>query len=156
MGMMKKQHVTLSETDRTYLEKLISKGSLTAKKYKRALALLELHRGGTFTKVGQTVGVTQQTISVWAQKYRESSLEFLNDKPRSGRPKEIDGIAQGRITALACSETPTGYSEWSLRLLAEKAVELAYVESISHTEVGRILKKTNSSRTCDEPGALAR
>ena len=144
---MKKQHVTLSEPDRAYLEKLISKGSLTAKVYKRALALLELDRGSTFTSVAQTIGVVQQTVSIWAQKYGESGLEFLNDRPRPGRPIEIDGTTRAQITALACSQTPEGRSEWSLRLLAEKAVELEYIDSISHTAVGQILKKTTSNPT---------
>ena len=153
---MKKQHVTLSENDRTYLENLISKGSLPAKTYKRALALLELDRGSTFTNVAQIVGVTQQTASTWAQKYGESGLEFLIDKPRSGRPKEIDGITRAQITALACSEAPQGHGQWTLRLLAEKAVELEYIDSISHTEIGRILKKTNSNLTWNDIGASAR
>lgn len=144
---MKKQHVTLSETDRTYLENLISKGSLPAKMYKRAVALLELDRGGTFTNVGQIVGVTIQTASTWAQKYGQDGLGFLTDKPRSGRPKEIDGLTLARITALACSDVPEGHSQWTLRLLAEKVVELEYIDAISHTEIGRILKKTNSSPT---------
>lgn len=144
---MKKQHVTLSENDRPYLENLISKGSLPAKVYKRAVALLELDRGGTFTSVAQIVGVTIQTVSTWAQKYGENGLEFLTDKPRSGRPKEIDGLTCARITALACSDAPEGHSQWTLRLLAEKVVELEYIDAISHTEIGRILKKTNSSPT---------
>ena len=142
---MKKQHITLSENDRTYLENLISKGSLPAKMYKRAVALLELDRGGTFTNVAQVVGVTIQTASTWAKKYGENGLEFLTDQPRSGRPKEIDGITRAQITALACSATPEGHGQWTLRLLAEKVVELEYVDAISHTEIGRILKKTNSS-----------
>jgi len=142
---MKKQHIILSENDRTYLENLISKGSLPAKMYKRSVALLELDRGRTFTNVAQIVGVTIQTASTWAKKYGENGLEFLTDKPRSGRPKEIDGITCAEITALACSDAPEGHSQWSLRLLAEKVVELECIDSISHTEVGRILKKTNSS-----------
>lgn len=142
---MKKQHITLSENDRTYLENLISKGSLPAKMYKRAVALLELDRGGTFTNVAQVVGVTIQTASTWAKKYGENGLEFLTDQPRSGRPKEIDGITRAQITALACSATPEGHGQWTLRLLAEKVVELEYIDAISHTEIGRILKKTNSS-----------
>jgi putative transposase len=142
---MKKQHITLSENDRTYLENLISKGSLPAKMYKRTVALLELDRGGTFTNVAQVVGVTIQTVSTWAKKYGENGLEFLTDQPRSGRPKEIDGITRAQITALACSATPEGHGQWTLRLLAEKVVELEYIDAISHTEIGRILKKTNSS-----------
>lgn len=142
---MKKEHVHLSETDRTYLEKLIKTGSLPAKTFKRALALLELDRGQTYTESAQIVGVVKQTTSTWAQKYKESGLEFLTDKPRSGRPIVIDGLQRAKITALACSDPPDGYERWSLRLLADKAVELEIVDSISYGEVRLILKKTNSS-----------
>ena len=144
---MKKEHVTLSETDRTYLQNLIKKGSLPAKTYKRALALLELDRGSTFTEVATIVGVVIQTVSTWAKKYRESGLELLTDKPRPGRPTVIDGLQRAKITALACSKPPEGYDRWSLRLLADKAIELELVESISYGEVRLILKKTNSSLT---------
>jgi putative transposase len=106
---MKKEHVQLSEADRTYLENLIKKGSLPAKTYKRALALLELDRGRTFTEVAEIVGVVIQTASAWAQKYKETGLEFLTDKPRSGRPTVIDGLQRAKITALACSDPPEGY-----------------------------------------------
>lgn len=145
--MKKKEHVQLTETDRTSLQSLLQKGSLAAKTYKRALGLLELDRGRTFTEVAEIVGVTKQTVSTWAQKYQASALAFLSDQPRAGRPVVIDGLQRAQITALACSEAPEGYSQWSLRLLADKAVELAYVEAISYGEVRLILKKTNSSLT---------
>ena len=140
---MKKQHVQLSDVDREYLKALISKGELTAKMYRRALGLLELDRGKTYTAVSKTLEVTNGTLSTWAAKYRESGLQVLEDKPRSGRPIEIDGKQRAKVTALACSDPPEGYAKWSLRLLADKAVELGYCEHISHTEVGLILKKTN-------------
>jgi transposase len=141
--MIKKQHVKLSTADREFLENLISQGKLMAKAYRRALALLELDRGQTYTAVSQILQVTQTTLSSWAKKYRESGLQVLADKPRSGRPIEIDGNQRAKITALACSDPPEGYAEWSLRLLADKAVELRYCESLSHTSVRRILKKTS-------------
>ncbi len=144
---MKKEHVKLSEAHRTYLEKLIKKGSLPARTYKRAFALLELDRGRTFTEVAESVGVVIQTASSWAKKYKEAGLEFLTDKPRSGRPTVFDGLDRANITALACSDPPEGYERWSLRMLADKAVELELVESISYGEVRLILKKTNSSPT---------
>jgi putative transposase len=144
---MEKEHVTLSEADRTYLQNLIKKGSLPAKTYKRAVALLELDRGRTFTEVAAIVGAVIQTVSTWAKKYRESGLEVLTDKPRPGRPTVIDGLQRAKITALACSKPPEGYDRWSLRLLADKAVELELVETISYGEVRLILKKTNSSHT---------
>lgn len=142
-GRMKKQHVQLSDEDREYLEEIVSKGELSAKVYRRAFGLLELDRGKTYTAVSETLKVTIPTLSGWAAKYRENGLEMLQDKPRSGRPKEIDGKQRAKVTALACSEPPEGYARWSLRLLADKAVELEYCEHISHTEVAEILKKTN-------------
>ena len=140
---MKKQHVQLSDTDRAYLEALISKGELSVKVYRRALGLLELDRGQTYTAVSKILKVTIPTLSGWAAKYQESGLQVLQDQPREGRPIEIDGEQRAKITALACSEPPEGYARWSLRLLADKAVELEYCEHISHAEVRKILKKTN-------------
>lgn len=144
---MKKEHVTLTDNHRAYLQNLIKKGALPAKTYKRAVALLELDRGRTFTAVAEIVGVMIQTVSTWAKKYKESGLEFLTDKPRPGRPVVIDGLQRAKITALACSNPPEGYEKWSLRLLADKAVELKIVDDISYGEVRLILKKTNSSLT---------
>ena len=140
---MKKQHIELTNQDRDFLKALINKGELTAKVYKRAVGLLELDRGQTYTAVSKTLNMTLETISAWATKYRQKGLErTLHDQRRSGRPIEIDGNQRAKITALACSEAPEGYEKWSLRLLAEKIVELKYCEHISHTEVATILKKT--------------
>jgi len=139
---MKKQHVELSDVDRAKLDEIVSKGELKAKVYRRAFGLLELDRGKTYTEVSRTLGVAVQTLSIWAAKYQENGLEVLQDKPRPGRPVEIDGIQRAKVTALACSEPPEGYAQWSLRMLADKVVELGYCEQISHTEVGKILKKT--------------
>jgi putative transposase len=144
---MKKQHVKLSETDRRYLEELMGKGQQSAKVYKRAIALLALDRGETYGRAAEMVGVTQSVVSTWAKNYHEKGLQCLHDKPRSGRPIEIDGLARAKITALACSEPPEGYGQWSLRLLADKAVELEYCEHISHNRVKEILKKTTSNPT---------
>ena len=140
---MKKQHVQLAETDREYLEGIISKGDLKAKVYRRAIGLLELDSGKTYTVVCKTIQVSIPTLSSWASEYKESGLQVLEDQLRSGRPIEIDGNQRAKITALACSTPPEGYAQWSLRLLAEKAVELDYCEHVSHTAVGQILKKMN-------------
>jgi putative transposase len=140
---MKKQHVQLTQEDRAYLETLTSKGELRAKIYRRALGLLELDRGQTYTAVSKMLKVTIPTISNWATHYEENGLQVLQDQPRAGRPVEIDGNQRAKITALACSQPPEGYAQWNLRLLANKVVELEYCEHISHTEVGQILKKTN-------------
>lgn len=141
---MKKQHVHLTKADRECLETLLSKGELSVKTYKRALGLLELDRGKSYTAVSKTLQTSIHTLSARAQQYREHGLqEALYDKPRSGRPIEIDGDQRAKITALACSKAPQGYEKWSLRLLAEKVIELSYCEKISHTTVATVLKKTN-------------
>lgn len=140
---MKKKHVKLSDTDRETLTTMLAKGTLKAKAFKRATALLELDRGKTFKEVAETLGVDYNTVSNWRKSYDREGLKCLHDKPRSGRPIVIDGAQRAKITALACSQAPAGYARWGLRLLAEKVVELGHCESISHTQVGNILKKTN-------------
>ena len=144
---MKKQHVQLTPADREFLENLIRKGQQSAKAYRRALGLLELDRGKTYTAVSQTLQVSIPTLSKWVAWYKEKGLKVLQDKPRPGRPIQISGEQRAKITALACSTPPEGHAEWSLRLLADKAVELDFCEQISHTHVRTILKKTSSNRT---------
>lgn len=144
---MKKQHVKLSQADRQELESLLSKGSLKARVYKRATALLALDDQKTFQEVSALLGVSYQVVSTWSKKYKAEGLTVLQDKPRSGRPPDIDALQKAKITALACSEPPEGYSKWSLRLLADKLVELEYCDHISHSQVGHILKKMNLNLT---------
>lgn len=144
---MKKQHLTLTKSDRAFLLNLLKKGSLTAKTYKRATALLELDRNKTITDVASTLNVSYPSVLSWRNKYLNEGLTAtLHDKPRSGRPVLIEGKQRAKLTALACSCPPNGHARWTLRLLADKAVELGYCEQLSHSHAGRILKKTRSSR----------
>ena len=140
---MNKHHITLREDERSTLERLLSHGRLSAKKFKRATALLELDRGKTLGEVAATLHVTYPTVSTWRDRYKSSGLACLDDAPRSGRPIEIDGTTRAKITALATSDAPEGHARWSLRLLADKAVESGLCEHLSHTVVGDILKKTS-------------
>ena len=140
---MKKQHLTLTDHERSTLEALLSKGTLSARKFKRATALLELDRGKTLQDVAATLGVTYNAVAAWRDGYKISGLKCLDDAPRSGRPTLIDGAQRAKITALATSDAPQGHARWSLRLLAEKVVEAGICEQISHTFVADVLKKTN-------------
>jgi transposase len=133
----------LSPSDRTYLEALLKKGQMGVKQFKRATALLELARGKAITAITDTLGVSRSAVSTWAKRYRQEGLQMLHDQPRSGRPVEIDGSQRAKVTALACSDPPEGHGRWTLRLLADKAVELNYCEHLSHTQAGEILKKTS-------------
>src|SRR6266487_6461149 len=139
---MKKQHLTLTDTDRTRLQELLAKGSLAVKTFKRATALLELDRGKTLQAVASTLDVDYNTVAAWRDGYRARGLKCLYDAPRSGRPIQIDGCQRAKITALACSDAPEGHARWSLRLLAEKVVEAGFCDHVSHTWVSNVLKKT--------------
>ena len=140
---MQKQHLRLKKSEREYLEKLLTKGQLRAKIFKRATALLELDGGKSLEAVAATLTVHRVSVMRWRNSYQQQGLKSLEDAPRSGRPLQIDGTQRAKITALACSEAPPGYARWNLRLLAEKVVELGYCDRISHTQVGNVLKKTN-------------
>ena len=138
---MDNKHIQLKKVERTQLVALLAKGKLGAKVFKRATALLELDRGKTLTAVAQTLGVSYPTILAWRDNYRQQGLQCLYDAPRPGRPIEIDGEQRAKITALACSDAPQGHARWSLRLLADKVVEVGFCDKISHAQVGKILKK---------------
>ena len=139
---MNKRHLELSPTERRDLEAFLSKGQLGARQFKRATGLLELDRGKTIQAVADTLGVNRVTVRTWRKRYQQEGLALLTDKPRPGRPIEIDGGQRAKITALACSDAPAGHERWTLRLLADRAVDLDYCEHLSHTQVRQILKKT--------------
>lgn len=144
--------IILTSSDESYLKGLLSKGSLRAKVFKRATALLELNRGKSFVAVAETLGVCYQSVSNWCAAYNKEGLHMLQDKPRSGRPVEIDGKQRAKITALACSKPPEGHTHWSIRLLAGKVVELGYCEHLSRDYARVILKKMTSSHTSNAVG----
>jgi len=144
---MHKEHIKLSQADQDFLMTITAKGQLPVRIFKRATALLELHRGQTLCSVSRTLQVSYQTVAQWRDNYQSSGLKALEDKPREGRPVLIGGKSRAQITALACSTPPEGRARWTLRLLADKAVELGHCASLSHTTARAILKKTVFSRT---------
>jgi len=144
---MKKAHVCLSAQDREFLQEMLFKGSLKSRTYQRVMALLELDKGQTYEAVVPLARLSKVSLGKLAQKYRSGGLSCLYDEVRPGRPIKIQGSQNDQITLLACEAPPEGHSQWSLRLLADKIVELGYCESISHTQVDKILKKRNSNRT---------
>lgn len=144
---MKKQHIKLTEEQRKELQALLSKGELKVRVQKRAMGLQMMDRGLTFQAIKEHIGVSHISLGIWAKRFKTEGLKMLHDKPRSGRPIGLSGEERAKVTALACTKPPQGYARWSLRLLSDRLVELDILESISHTEVGNILKKTNFSLT---------
>jgi putative transposase len=142
---MPKSHIILSDADHEELTSLLHRSNLKSKLFKRVTALLELHKGKTIEEVRGVLGLCYPTVAKLIDHYQQSGLECLKDKKQPGRPVFIDGKQRATITALACSEAPEGHGRWTLRLLANKAVELGYCEQISHEYVGQLLKKTKFS-----------
>ncbi len=144
---MLKSHLHLEEADRSELQSLVRQQNVPVKVFRRATALLQLDQGATLQSVAATLQVNYNTVALWRDAHQQTGLKALQDKPRSGRPVRIDGAQRAKITALACSTPPEGHAHWSLRLLADKVVELGYVDHICHSRVQAILKKTNFNRT---------
>lgn len=144
---MKKEHVKLSAEHHKQLTELLKKGSLKSKTYKRIISLLELDKGKTYNEVKEIVQFSLVTLGKLTKRYKEKGLDCLYDATRPGRPISIDQKQENEIILLACSDAPEGYSQWSLRLLADKAVELGHCDEISHTQVGNILKKKKLNHT---------
>ena len=142
---MHKEHIKLSQADHDFLMTVTAKGQLPARVFKRATALLQLDQGQTLRAVADSLHVSHKAVAQWRDNYHSSGLQALQDAPRSGRPIRIDGKQRAQLTALACSTPPQGHARWTLRLLADKAVELGYCQSLSHTKARQVLKKTNSS-----------
>jgi transposase len=150
---MKKYIVRLTEEERQELIDLVNKGTSPAYKIKHANILLKADANGPNWQDKQIVeafGGHKNTIVNIRQRFVEqgyaAALERKKQKVPS-RPRKLDGEGEARLIALGCSQPPDGYAKWSLRLLAEKIVELNVVDSISHEAVRQTLKKTNSSRT---------
>ena len=150
----KREFIKLSDQDYCSLRKILSKGKSSARVQTRARVLDLFHREESPTSIARLLGVARMTVYRLQKRYLKEGLQaVLNDKSRSGKPPRIKPKEKARITALACSDAPAGYARWTLRLLADKAVELGYVEGgISHNEVGRILKKMLSARISKSNG----
>jgi transposase len=145
----------LTKEERNELEALTKKGKIEARRFKYARALLLCDAGpeGPSWKVADVadaLGVTSRSIEHLKKRFVEEGLEAaLERKPLDKPPREVvfDGAFEARLISLACSEAPKGHQRWTVRLLAEKAVELRFAETVSHMTVQRTLKKMNFSLT---------
>jgi transposase len=150
--MRKKYPVTLTNIQREHLHDLIAAGTAPARKLMHARVLLKADQspGGPAwvdEAIAEAVESSQPTVARIRRQYVEEGLEAaLNRRaPRRRYERKLDGEHEARLVALACSAPPEGQARWSLRLLADRLVELEVVESISFQTVRRVLKKTNSS-----------
>lgn len=153
---MSMQTIYLSAEERAIVEQFAKNGSHNSHLITRAKILLVLDQTGKkdhmrISKTAERHGVTRQTVYNIIEDYHNAKdiTDFLTRKKRETPPvpAKVDGEVEAHIIALACSEAPEGYARWTVRLLAEKSVELGIIENISHMTIQRLLKKRNISLT---------
>ena len=158
--MSPRYRVTLTKEERKELETITHKGKTHARKFIHARALLLCDAGAdgpawNVADVATALGVTSRAIEHLKKRFVEDGIEAaLVRKPLVKPPREIifDGAFEARLITLACSNAPEGRRRWTVRLLADKAVELKFAESVLHMTVQRVLKKTNLSLTSASTG----
>jgi transposase len=158
--MSPRYRITLTKEERKELEIMTHRGKTHARRFIHARALLLCDAGAdgpawSVSDVATALGVTSRSIEHLKKRFVEDGLEAaLARKPREKPPREIifDGAFEARLIALACSNAPEGHRRWTVRLLADKAVELSFAKSVSHMTVQRVLKKTNLSLTSASTG----
>ena len=150
---MKKYIVTLAEEERKFLTEMTSKGRHRSQKVLNALTLLACDEGeyqnfrSTNAEISKVLNTSMRKIDRVKKRFVTQGLDVALNGKKSDRvyEKKADGDFEAHLIALSCSKPPEGFSRWSLRLLADRAVELKYIDNISHETVRRVLKKTNLS-----------
>ena len=140
----KKYLIKLSDEDRDRLEQMTRKGSLKARQFKRAMILLKADEGLSDPQIMAALNVSRPCVERIRKRFVADGIErALNEDPRPGQKRKLDGRAEATLIATACTEAPEGHAHWTLRLLADKLVKLEVVDAISYETVRRTLKKTN-------------
>lgn len=144
--------IKLTKEEVSELKEIINKGSHTSQTFRAAYILLNCDEGDfsekvTNEQISKVLKVGMRTIDRVKKKFIEEGFEAVLERRLTQRvyERKMDGDTEAKLVTLCCSEPPPGFAKWSLRLLADKMVELNYVESISHVAVRSTLKKTNLS-----------
>lgn len=144
--------VKLLKTEVEELKSIINKGSHTSQTFRTAYILLNCDEGEysekvTNEQISKVLKIGMRTIDRVKKKFIDEGIDTVLERRPTGRVYEtiVDGDMEAKLVTLCCSEPPKGFAKWSLRLLADKMIELKYVETISHVTVGNVLKKMNLS-----------
>jgi transposase len=147
MAKPQKYKVVLSEKNRAKLEEITKRGKTSARVLKRVEILLKADQStGRYLKdeqIAKMLDISKGTVQNVRENYCKIGLKCLHDAPRPGRPSLIDGEIEAKIVTIACSEPPQGREKWTIRMIAERLVELECLEDISHQGVYKRLKKMN-------------
>lgn len=140
----KKYLINLSNEERQALLEMTRKGEIKARKFKRAMILLKADEGLSDPQIMAALNVSRPCVERIRKRFVADGMErALNEDPRPGQKRKLDGRAEATLIATACSDAPDGHEHWTLRLLAGKLVQLGVVDAISHETVRRTLKKTS-------------
>ena len=141
--MRKLAFVRLTPEQRAELTDRLEREALNGRRRRHFQILLLADEGQTDEQIAVTTGASRSTVERTRKRFAQEGMEAaLSDKPRSGAPAKFDGKQEAMIVALACSDAPEGQARWTAKLLANRAVELEVVESVSESTVRRVLKKT--------------
>jgi transposase len=145
--------VTLTAEEHDELNKLVKRGTENARTINRARVLLYSHAGKTNIEIQEALSLSGTAVTDIRHRFQRERLNLLHDKPRPGQPKKVDGKLEALIVATACSTPPEGTDHWTMRMIAQKVVQLEAVDYISHKTVWEHLKKTKRSRGSRKNGA---
>ena len=146
--------VTLTSEERSILETFVHRGKANARTLTRARILLKSADGWSTATLATTFDVCQATVTNVRQRFAQGGLEaVLHDQVQQHRRSALSGLQTAHLIAVACSPSPDGHDHWTVRLLAQKTVELGFVTNISPNTIHEMLKKTNSSPGCTNTGA---
>ena len=139
----KKYLINLSDEERGQLMKLTRKGTIKARQFKRVMILLKADEGLSDPEIMAALNVSRPCVERIRKRFVSDGIErALNEDPRPGQRRKLDGRAEATLIATACTEAPAGHEHWTLRLLAGKLVQLGVVDTVSYETVRRTLKKT--------------
>jgi transposase len=136
--------INLSEEERQALLEMTRKGEIKARKFKRAMILLKADEGQTDQQIMAALNISRLCVERIRKRFVADGMErALNEDPRPGQRRKLDGRAEATLIAETCSGAPEWHEHWTLRLLAGRLVQLGVVDTISHETVRRTLKKTS-------------
>ena len=149
--------LSLSEPVRTEAQKFVRQGKANARTLTRAWVLLKLADGWDEAKIAETFAISQATVKNVAHRFADGGLDrVLHDKVQQRRRQALTGQQAAHLIAITCSPAPDGHDHWTVRLLANKAVELGFVKNIFPNTIHELLKKTNSNPGSTNTGACPR
>ena len=139
-------NINLNDEERQVLLEMTHKGKIKVRQMKRAMILLKANEGFSDPQIISALNVSRPCVERIRKRFVLGGLKkALNENPRPGQRRKLDGRAEATLIATACSQVPEGHEHWTLRLLAGKMVELGIVDSVSYETIRRTLKKTRSS-----------